>query len=76
MTKNQELAIVLMNEHRIYEPDGQLIDILFRQRRIFLDKLSETHDQAVKKVKKLWIILSDVIRSTKKRILSGITYIF
>lgn len=51
--KKQELAIVLMNEHRIYEPDGQLIDILFRQRRIFLDKLSETHDQAVKKVKKI-----------------------
>ena len=47
--KKQELAIVLMNEHRIYEPDGQLIDILFRQRRIFLDKLSETHDQAVKR---------------------------
>jgi hypothetical protein len=47
------LAVVLMNEHRIYEPTGQLIEILFRQRRIFLEKLSETHDQAVKKVKKI-----------------------
>ncbi|MDT2533200.1 helix-turn-helix domain-containing protein [Enterococcus raffinosus] len=51
--KKQDLAIVLMNEHRIYGPDGQYIDILFRQRKIFLEKLSETHDQAVKKVKRI-----------------------
>jgi len=51
--KKQDLAIVLMNEHQIYEPEGQYIDILFRQRKIFLEKLSETHDQAVKKVKRI-----------------------
>lgn len=26
-----------MNEHQIYEPEGQYIDILFRQRKIFLE---------------------------------------
>lgn len=51
--KKQELTIALLNEQRIYAPEGKFIDILFRQRMIFLEKLAETHDQAVKKVKRI-----------------------
>lgn len=51
--KKQAVTLVLLNEHRLYAPDGQLIDILFLQRRIFLEKLAETHEQAVRKVKKI-----------------------
>ncbi len=51
--KKQEVTINLLNEHLIYSPSGKRIDILFRQRKIFLEKLSETHDQAVKKVAKI-----------------------
>lgn len=51
--KKQEVTITLLNEHLIYSSDGKRMDILFRQRAIFLEKLSETHDQAVKKVEKI-----------------------
>ena len=48
-----ELTIVLVNDQRMYPPKGRYIDILYRQRGIFLEKMMETHYQAVKKVLKI-----------------------
>lgn len=48
--EKRELAIVLVNDQRIYSPKGRFIDILYRQRSTFLEKMMETHYQAVKKV--------------------------
>lgn len=48
-----ELAIALVNDQRMYSPKGCFIDILYRQRIIFLQKMMETHYQAVKKVLKI-----------------------
>ncbi|MGM0174638.1 helix-turn-helix domain-containing protein [Enterococcus sp. DIV0800] len=48
--EKSELTIVLVNDQRMYSPKGRFIDILYRQRSIFLEKMMETHYQAVKKV--------------------------
>lgn len=48
--EERELAIVLVNDQRMYTTKGRYIDILYRQRSIFLEKMMETHYQAVKKV--------------------------
>jgi DNA-binding Lrp family transcriptional regulator len=48
--ERSELAIVLVNDQRMYSTKGKYIDILYRQRGIFLEKMMETHYQAVKKV--------------------------
>lgn len=48
--EKHELTIVLVNDQRMYSPKGRFIDILYRQRSIFLEKMMETHYQAVKKV--------------------------
>ncbi|MBO0413464.1 helix-turn-helix domain-containing protein [Enterococcus hulanensis] len=51
--ERNELTIVLVNDQRMYLPKGRFIDILYRQRGIFLEKMMETHYQAVKKVLKI-----------------------
>ncbi|GAA2903794.1 helix-turn-helix domain-containing protein [Enterococcus pseudoavium] len=48
-----ELTIILVNDQRMYSPKGRYLDILYRQRGIFLEKMMETHYQAVKKVLKI-----------------------
>ena len=48
--ERSELAIVLVNDQRMYSTKGKYIDILYRQRGVFLEKMMETHYQAVKKV--------------------------
>ncbi|MGO3609645.1 MAG: helix-turn-helix domain-containing protein, partial [Enterococcus sp.] len=48
--ERSELAIVLVNDQRMYSTKGKYIDILYRQRGIFLEKMMKTHYQAVKKV--------------------------
>lgn len=48
--EKKELAIVLMNDQQMYSPRGRYIDILYRHRGVFLEKVMETHYQAVKKV--------------------------
>lgn len=48
-----ELTIILVNDQRMFSPKGRYIDILYRQRGNFLEKMMETHYQAVKKVLKI-----------------------
>lgn len=51
--EKSELTVVLINDQRIYPTKGRYIDILYRQRTIFLKKMMESHYQAVKKVLKI-----------------------
>lgn len=53
--EKRALTVVLMNEHGLYPSDGKFINILFLQRKIYLEKLSETHFQLVEKVKRIVI---------------------